>query len=64
VGKPEGKIPLGRPRRRLVDNIKMDLSEIGWCGLDRSGSRSGPVEGFYEHDNEPSGSIKYWKVLE
>jgi hypothetical protein len=34
VGKPEGKIPLGRPRRRLVDNIKMDLGEIGWDGRD------------------------------
>jgi hypothetical protein len=31
VGKPEGKRPLGRPRRRCVDNIKMDLREIG-CG--------------------------------
>jgi hypothetical protein len=30
VGKPEGKRPLARPRRRLVDNIKMDLREIGW----------------------------------
>jgi hypothetical protein len=29
VGKPEGKRPLGRPRRRWVDNIKMDLLEIG-----------------------------------
>jgi hypothetical protein len=29
VGKPEGKIPLGRPRRRRVDNIKMDLLEMG-----------------------------------
>jgi hypothetical protein len=29
VGKPEGKIPLGRPRRRWVGNIKMDLREIG-----------------------------------
>jgi hypothetical protein len=29
VGKPEGKRPLGRPRRRLIDNIKMDLLEIG-----------------------------------
>jgi hypothetical protein len=34
VGKPEGKIPLGRPRRRRVDNIKMDLIEIGWDGMD------------------------------
>jgi hypothetical protein len=34
VGKPEGKRPLGRPRRRWVDNIKMDLTEIGWDGMD------------------------------
>ena len=33
VGKPEGKRPLGRPRRRCEDNIKMDLEEVGWgCG--------------------------------
>jgi hypothetical protein len=32
VGKPEGKRPLGRPRRRWVDNIKMDLREIKWDG--------------------------------
>jgi hypothetical protein len=29
VGKPEGKRPLGRPRRRWVDNIRMDLGEVG-----------------------------------
>jgi hypothetical protein len=34
VGKPEGKRPLGRPRRRWVDNIKIDLREIGWGGID------------------------------
>jgi hypothetical protein len=34
VGKPEGKRPLGRPKRRWVDNIKMDLGEIGWDGMD------------------------------
>jgi hypothetical protein len=34
VGKPEGKRPLGSPRRRWVDNIKMDLFEIGWGGVD------------------------------
>jgi hypothetical protein len=32
-GKPEGKRPLGRPRRRWVDNIKMHLKEIGWDGV-------------------------------
>jgi hypothetical protein len=30
VGKPEGKKPLGRPRHGWVDNIKMDLVEVGW----------------------------------
>jgi hypothetical protein len=34
VGKPEGKRPLGRPRRRWEDNIKMDLREIEWGGMD------------------------------
>jgi hypothetical protein len=38
VGKPEGKRPLGRPRRRWEDNIRMDLQEVGcgredWIGL-------------------------------
>jgi hypothetical protein len=42
VGMPEGKGPLGRPRGRWVDNIKMDLLEIGlggvdWIGLDQDG---------------------------
>ena len=47
VGKPEGKRPLGRPRRRWEDNIKMDLQEVGrdrgdWMELaqDRDGWRS------------------------
>ena len=34
VGKPEGKRPLGRPRRRWDDNIKMDLREVGCGGMD------------------------------
>jgi hypothetical protein len=34
VGTPERKRPLGRPRRRWVDNIKMDHREIGWDGGD------------------------------
>jgi hypothetical protein len=38
VGQPEGKRPIGRPRRRWVDNIRMDLGELGssdvdWIGL-------------------------------
>jgi hypothetical protein len=34
VGKPEGKKPLGRPRCRWVDNIRMDLGEVGWGDVD------------------------------
>jgi hypothetical protein len=34
MGKPEGKRPLGRPRRRWVDNIRMDLREVGWGDVD------------------------------
>jgi hypothetical protein len=33
VGKPEGKRPLGRPRRRWVDNIRMNLGEVDWRAL-------------------------------
>jgi hypothetical protein len=34
VGKPEGRRLLGRRRRRWLDNIRMDLVEVGWCGVD------------------------------
>jgi hypothetical protein len=34
VGRPEGRIPLGRPRPRWEDNVKMDLQEVGWEGVD------------------------------
>jgi hypothetical protein len=34
VGKPEGRRPLGRPRRRWLDNIRMDLVEVGWGDVD------------------------------
>jgi hypothetical protein len=60
LGKPEGKRPLGTPRRRWEDNIKMDLRDIGWGGMnwiDLAQDR-GPVEASCEHGNEPSGSIK------
>jgi hypothetical protein len=57
-GKPEGKRPLGRPRRRWEDGIRMDLGEIGLgggCGLDLTGSRQGQVAGCCECGDEPSG---------
>jgi hypothetical protein len=66
MGNAEGKRPLGRPRHRWVNNIKMDLREIGWDGIDwidLSQDRD-QVEGSYERGNEPSGSIKRWEVLE
>jgi hypothetical protein len=34
VGKPEEMIPLGRPRSKWLDNTRMDVREIGWCGVD------------------------------
>ena len=34
MGKPEGKIPLGKPRRRWEDNIKVDLQKVGCGGMD------------------------------
>jgi len=37
VGKPEGRIPLGRPRRRWANNIRMDLQEVGFTYMDRIG---------------------------
>ena len=44
VGKPEGRRPLGRPRRRWLDNIRMDLQEVGcgymdWIGLTQDRDR-------------------------
>jgi hypothetical protein len=63
VGKPEERRPLGRPRRRWVDNIKMYLREIGWDGVDW-------VDLAQDRDhwralvNTVMNSIKCWEVLE
>ena len=59
MGKAEGKRPLGRPKRRWEDNIKMHLQrwEVG-NGLNESGLGYGQVAGTCECFNEPSGSIK------
>jgi hypothetical protein len=53
VGKPEGKRPLGRPRRRWEDGIRMDLREIG---LNSTGQGQGPEAGCCECGDGPSGS--------
>jgi len=60
VRKTEGKTPLGRPRCKWEDNIKMDLQEAGcgvWTGSSWVGY--GQVASTCECGNEPSGSIKY-----
>jgi hypothetical protein len=57
VRKPAGKRPLGRPRRRWEDGIRMDLRETGWeCELDSTGSAHRPVASCCECGDEPSGS--------
>jgi hypothetical protein len=58
MGKPEGKRPLERRRRRWEDGIKIDLREIGCggCGVDSPGSGYGPLAGCCECGDEPSGS--------
>jgi hypothetical protein len=61
VGKAERRRPLGRPRRRWVDDIRMDLEEVGWGDVDWTGL---PQESFCECGNEPSGSIKCWETVE
>jgi hypothetical protein len=65
VGKPEGKRPLGRPRRGWEDNIKMGLQEVG-CGvmdwIELAWDRQ--VAGTCECGNEPSGSIKCGEFLD
>ena len=63
VGKPEGRRPLGRPRRRWVDNIKMDLQEVG-CGLDWTGPGKRQVADACECGNETSGSVKCGEFLD
>jgi len=57
VGKPEGKRPLGRPKHRWEDNIKMDLREVGGWRLDGVGSGWRLMAGTCEYGDELSGSI-------
>jgi hypothetical protein len=60
VGKPQGKRPLGRPRHRWVDNIRIDLGEVGWGDVDWIGQ----VESSCEFGIEPLGSMKCWETIE
>jgi hypothetical protein len=63
VGKPEGRRPLEKPKRRWEDNIKMDLREVGWGAW--TGSillRIATGTGSCESGDEPSGSIKCGEI--
>jgi hypothetical protein len=62
VGKPGGKRPLGRQRRRWVDNIRIDLGEVGWGDVDWIGWEQ--VASSCEFSIEPSGSMKCWETIE
>jgi hypothetical protein len=66
VGKPEGKRLLGRPRCRWVDNIEIDLREVGWDGMDwiDLAKYRDQCRAFVNMVMKPSGSIKCWEVLE
>jgi hypothetical protein len=65
MGKPKGKRPLGRPRCRWVDNIKLDLGCIGWGGVDWIGLAQDrdTCENSCECDNEPLGPIQFWETI-
>jgi hypothetical protein len=66
VGKPKGRRPLGRPRRRWEDNIKMDLSEIGFEDVDwiHLAQDRDKWLNSCEHGDEPSGTIKCGEFLD
>jgi hypothetical protein len=66
LGKPEGKRPLGRPRRMWLDNIRMNLVEVGWGDVDWIGlaqDRDRWRALVNSEMNEPSGSIKCWETI-
>jgi hypothetical protein len=65
VRKHEVRRPLGRPRRKWIDNIRIDLQEVGcgymdWIGL----TQDRQVADACECGNEPSGSVKYGEFLD
>jgi hypothetical protein len=63
VGKPEGRRPLGRPRHRWLDNIRMDLVEVGWDDVDWIGLAQDRGSSC-EFGIELSGSINCWETVE
>jgi hypothetical protein len=64
VRSTDDEVPLGRPRRRWEDNIKMDLKEVGYGDMDWIElAQDRQVAGTCECGNEPSGSIKCGEFL-
>ena len=65
VGKQEVRTPLGRPRRRWVDNIRTDLQEVGCGYMDWNDlTQDRQVADACECGNEPSGSVKCVELLD
>jgi hypothetical protein len=65
MGKPVGKRPLGRPRRRWENNIRLGLQEVGCGGVDWIGlAQDRQVAGTCECGNDPSSSIKCMLFLD
>jgi hypothetical protein len=66
VGKPEGKRPLGRPRRRWVDNIRIDLGEVGWVDVDwiDLAKDRNRWSALVNSVLNPSGSMKCWETID
>jgi hypothetical protein len=66
VGKPVGKGPLERPKRRWVDSIKMDIRKIEWYGMDwiDLAQDRDQWRGLVNTAMNLTGSIKCWEVLE
>jgi hypothetical protein len=63
--KSEGKRPLRRPKRRYVDNIKLDLGEIVWDDVDWIGLAQDTSKWRARKcDNEGSGSMKFWETID
>jgi hypothetical protein len=63
VGKSEGRRPLGRSRRRWVDNIRLDLGEVGWGDVDWIGLAENR-NSCCKFGIEPSGCMKCWETIE
>jgi hypothetical protein len=61
VGKPERRRRLRKPRRKWLDNIRMDLVEVGWGDVDWL--RIGTDEELLRIGIEPSGSMKCWEAI-